>query len=85
MESLSRFFHPPKGSFFLFGPRGTGKSAFVRRHFQKALFIDLMDPERIRFFSAMPERLKDKHPELYEEFMKFYRLDPAEWELTGKD
>jgi predicted AAA+ superfamily ATPase len=59
MEIIDRFFQPPKGSFFLFGPRGTGKSTFVHQHFKDALFIDLLDPERVRFFSAMPERLKE--------------------------
>jgi len=59
MEIIDRFFQPPKGSFFLFGPRGTGKSTFVHQHFKNALFIDLLDPERVRFFSAMPERLKE--------------------------
>ncbi len=59
MEVISRFFSPPPSSFFLFGPRGTGKSTFVRQYFPKALYIDLLDPERVRFFSAMPERLKE--------------------------
>jgi predicted AAA+ superfamily ATPase len=59
MELIGRFFQPPRGSFFLFGPRGTGKSTFVHQHFKNALFIDLLDPERVRFFSAMPERLKE--------------------------
>jgi Mlc titration factor MtfA (ptsG expression regulator) len=30
-------------------------------------------------FFEMPERLKDKHPDLYEEFKKFYKVDPASW------
>ncbi|MHC4600947.1 MAG: M90 family metallopeptidase [Planctomycetota bacterium] len=30
-------------------------------------------------FFEMPARLKKKHPELYEEFRKFYALDPAAW------
>lgn len=59
MEVKSRFFTPPSSSFFLFGPRGTGKSTFVRQHFPKALYIDLLDPERVRFLSAMPERLNE--------------------------
>jgi predicted AAA+ superfamily ATPase len=59
MEMIDRFFHAPKTSFFLFGPRGTGKSTFVHRHFENAVYIDLLDPERVRYFSAMPERLRE--------------------------
>ena len=59
MELISRFFEAPKTSFFLFGPRGTGKSTFVRQSFPNAVYLDLLDPERIRSFSARPERLNE--------------------------
>jgi uncharacterized protein len=59
MEMIERFFRPPTSSFFLFGPRGTGKSTFVNHYFRNAIYIDLLDPERVRFFSAKPERLKE--------------------------
>ena len=59
MEIIDRFFQPPKSSFFLFGPRGSGKSTFVHHHFKNAIYIDLLDPERVRLFSAMPERLRE--------------------------
>ena len=59
MELVDRFFQPPKTSFFLFGPRGTGKSTFIQNHYRNALVIDLLDPERIRSFAAMPERLAE--------------------------
>ncbi|MFO8101405.1 MAG: AAA family ATPase [Dehalococcoidia bacterium] len=59
MELIDRFFTPPGGSFFLFGPRGTGKSTFITRHFPEAYYIDLLDPENIRSFSARPERLEE--------------------------
>ena len=42
MESIHRHFIPPKQSFFLFGPRGTGKSSWVRRAYPDALWIDLL-------------------------------------------
>src|SRR5512136_2463401 len=38
-----RIAEPPKGSFFLFGPRGTGKSTWLRAAFPRAHRIDLLD------------------------------------------
>jgi len=38
-----RLLVPPKQSFFLFGPRGTGKSTWVRQSFPNARRIDLLD------------------------------------------
>ncbi len=59
MEIIDRFLQTPNASFFLFGPRGTGKSTFVNQHFKSTIYIDLLDPERVRFFSAKPERLRE--------------------------
>ncbi len=59
METISRFFIPPRGSFFLFGPRGTGKSTLVQERFKESLYLDLLDPETFRILSASPERLRE--------------------------
>jgi len=59
MELVDRYFRPPSKSFFLLGPRGTGKSTFIHKYFDDALRIDLLDPERLRQLSAAPERLKE--------------------------
>lgn len=59
MELLRRHFHPPSGSFFLFGPRGTGKSTWLKTRFPDALFVDLLDPDSHRTYLARPERLKE--------------------------
>jgi predicted AAA+ superfamily ATPase len=59
VKIIPRSFVPPKGSFFLFGPRGTGKSFWVRQNFPQALYVDLLDPELFRLYSAYPERLKE--------------------------
>ena len=59
MGIVSRFFQPIGTSFFLFGPRGTGKSTLVRDLYKDALFIDLLEPDLYREFRAYPERLKD--------------------------
>jgi predicted AAA+ superfamily ATPase len=58
MKTISRFFRPPSQSFFLLGPRGTGKSTWVRQTLPSALLIDLLDPETFRLYSAAPERLR---------------------------
>jgi len=50
MESLRRFLHGPEGSFFLFGPRGTGKSTRLRQARQGAIWLDLLDPEAQRIY-----------------------------------
>ncbi len=55
----SRFFEPPAGSFFLFGPRGTGKTTWLRQAFPDALRIDVLMPEVHRTLSARPERLAE--------------------------
>jgi len=57
MELVSRFFSPAYGSFFLFGPRGTGKSTWLKDTFKGAFLVDLLDPETIRSYASYPERL----------------------------
>lgn len=57
METSRRFLRLHAGSFFLFGPRGTGKSTWLRAWRETAVWIDLLDPESLRLFQARPERL----------------------------
>ena len=57
MVLYSRVFSPPGKSFFLFGPRGTGKSTLIRMLFQDALWVDLLKPDVFRTYLARPERL----------------------------
>ena len=59
METISRFLKPPSQSFFLLGPRGTGKSTWTKTYFPQALRIDLLLPEVFRAYSARPERLRE--------------------------
>jgi len=59
MEIVSRFFQPPVGSYFLFGPRGTGKSLWTQARYPNALRVDLLDPNTFRTYSAQPERLRE--------------------------
>ncbi len=59
MELITRFFREPEQSYFLFGPRGTGKSTWLKMRHDDALFIDLLAPEVFREYAARPERLRD--------------------------
>jgi len=65
MELTRRNLAAPSGSFFLFGPRGTGKTTWLRQTFSEALWLDLLDPQQQRAYLARPERLRewvDAHP-----------------------
>ena len=59
MKEIKRFIPDSASSFFLFGPRGTGKSTWLRRRYPDAIYIDLLSPDFFRRFSARPERLKE--------------------------
>lgn len=59
MTTLPRFLAAPRGSFFLFGPRGTGKTTWLRAKFPDALVVDLLRAEEFRRFAARPERLRE--------------------------
>ena len=59
MEIVSRFFQIPNQSCFLLGPRGTGKSTWLRDRLPDALYLDLLDPALHRSLDARPERLRE--------------------------
>jgi predicted AAA+ superfamily ATPase len=59
----SRLLTPPKAkSFFLFGPRGTGKTTWVKSAFPKANYIDLLEAELFNDLTANPQRLSNFIP-----------------------
>ncbi len=49
-------------SFFLFGPRGTGKTTWLKRHLPRALFVNLLQSEFYNRLSANPGQLRDLIP-----------------------
>ncbi len=59
MDILRRFFPLPEQSFFLFGPRGTGKSTWLQHVFPDALILDLLEPAVHRRLDSRPERLTE--------------------------
>ncbi len=56
---------PPHQSFFLFGPRGVGKTAWAHHQFPDALFFDLLDYPTYAQLLAAPQRLGDQIPKGY--------------------
>lgn len=59
LATVGRFFRPPSTHYFLLGPRGTGKSTWLRETYVDALWVDLLRPEVHRQYSARPERLRE--------------------------
>lgn len=56
---IERFINPSQQSYFLFGPRGTGKSTWLQKQYPGALSINLLKPDVSRSFLARPERLEE--------------------------
>jgi predicted AAA+ superfamily ATPase len=59
MATVERFFREPASHYFLFGPRGTGKSTWLAAAHPGAVRVDLLAPETHRAYLARPERLRD--------------------------
>ena len=57
MRRYRRILTPPRGSFFLYGVRGVGKSTWARQTFPDAHIIDLLDESRYQSFAANPALL----------------------------
>ena len=58
MASVRRFLKKEtNASFFLFGPRGTGKSFWICKMYPDAKYIDLLDSEEFQKYFLHPERL----------------------------
>jgi predicted AAA+ superfamily ATPase len=53
-----RSLEPPRTSFFLFGPRGTGKSTWVQQRLPDAFVLDLLPPETMLRFDKAPSQFR---------------------------
>ncbi len=60
---------PQRQSFFLFGPRGTGKTNWVKTKFPSVLTIDLLGGEHFQLLNAKPERLAEMIPSKFSEWV----------------
>ena len=56
-DAIPRFFDPPGKSYFLFGPRGTGKSTFLKANYPGSTYLDMLKPDVQRRFQSRPENL----------------------------
>jgi len=52
-------------SFFLFGPRGVGKTSWIKAQFKDAIYFDLLHDDTYRELLARPVRLSEKIPNDY--------------------
>lgn len=60
---FNRLIHlPANSSFFLFGPRGSGKTHLLKERFRspEVLYIDLLDPETFQDLSLRPQALLER-------------------------
>lgn len=56
-------------SFFLFGPRGTGKTTWLKTHCPQAVYVDLLAGEIYTELLARPERLRSLIPPEYRDWI----------------
>lgn len=87
-----RVFKAPEQSFFLFGPRGVGKSTWMKHLFPDALVINLLEPNELRYFASYPERLRGflkAHPQkkdiIIDEVQKIPELLPLIHSMIEED
>ena len=60
---------PTNKSFFLFGPRGTGKTTWVKTAFPDSVYIDLLEAELFNDLTANPQRLGNFIPPGFDDWI----------------
>lgn len=80
-DTRPRLFAAPRGSYFLFGPRGSGKSTWLRHLHPDAHWVDLLDEGRFQqylvdpsLFSAELELLADRTTVVVDEIQRLPNL-----------
>lgn len=56
-------------SFFLFGPRGTGKTTWIKERFPRALYLDLLDHRLYFDLLSRPDRLRELIPPKHDDWV----------------
>lgn len=65
-----RIFHPHGDkSFFLFGPRGSGKTTWLKKNFKSAVYIDLLEAKNFNDLLAFPGRLEKFIPPNFKDWV----------------
>lgn len=87
-----RALNASNGNFFLFGPRGTGKSTWLRDTYPDALLVDLLREDIKTRLEANPERLAeladgalDKRTVIVDEIQRASSLLPVVHRLIERD
>jgi predicted AAA+ superfamily ATPase len=86
---------PPRQSAFLWGPRKTGKSTYLKERFPQSLVFDFLDTDLVLEFSKRPALLREqlsaknasvlKHPIILDEVQKVpHILDEVHWLIENK-
>ncbi|MBU0578683.1 ATP-binding protein [Patescibacteria group bacterium] len=66
----SRLIKPnPNKSFFLFGPRGTGKTTWVKNNYPQAIYLDLLDSHLFTSLLTDPSRLITHIPPHHQKYV----------------
>ena len=66
----SRLLSTPQGkSFFLFGPRGTGKTTWIKTQFPRAVYLDLLEAAIFNQLLANPGRLESFIPNKFRDWI----------------
>lgn len=68
----SRIFNFPtegKKSFFVFGPRGTGKTYWLKYKLKRSVYINLLKSKTYNDLSASPQRLEKMIPKNYKDWI----------------
>ena len=58
MKTLQRILKSSEHSFFLFGPRGTGKSTWLKQQYKDSIYIDLLKTDVYLDLARHPDRLE---------------------------
>lgn len=60
---------PTEKSFFLFGPRATGKTSLIKARYPDALYLDLLNSELYQDLLANPSRLQELIPPKFNNYI----------------
>jgi len=60
---------PENKSFFLFGPRATGKTTWLQKAFPDCIYIDLLESELYHSLLASPKRLDNIIPDDFSDWI----------------